>query len=364
MTDEYQQKLEQAFDLIREERFEDAQLVLQPIILSRPDADAWWLWANAVSEPEDARHALSKVLEIDPNHAQAREFMTGLESVYPAMPEAISDRFEFGMKDDFDDMVGDSAGLVSLEQDIPAVVPPEQAPRPDAYDVEQPVIRQIDSSSELDDGSDVVDFSDWLEDLAEAEDVQSDQDDTSIGGAAASMSEPSPSVQPSGRRNALRSILVVSLVLLVGLAAAILLLDIGGSAPVPVADAPVWTTLSEPSDLLQSVLEAAQQGSRPASLGGPVEARLATYEDGATLLFQVCRGAGSDLPEALEAGMEQVARYGISAQDELAYVAVSLINCERQDTLTEALAPIEEAVAFASGRLDAEAFQLTWVVNP
>lgn len=362
MTDDNQRKLQQAYDLIRQERFEEAQLLLQPIIFDAPSADAWWLWANAVTEPEDARHALSRVLELDPTHLQARQLLTRLEHIYPTEPEAEPLGFAQSTDDVFESLADELVDYAPIEADIPDILPPD-VPVPDidsSPDEDfEPAIRQLErTADDLEPGT-ALDFSDWLEDLAESE-----QADSSEIAVAADAELDAPAVASGKGRSNWRGLLLILLVLVIGLGLAVILWQMNDGVRPAVTERHEWVPLSEPSERLQTVLQAAQQGLNADEMGGAPEVRLVEYEDGAALLIEVCRGAGADLPAALQAGMEQVARYGISAQDELSHVGVSLINCERQDVLAETVASIDDAVSFASGMLDAAAYQAVWQHSP
>src|ERR1700750_2066019 len=69
-------QLEQAYNLIQQEKLDQAIAIIKPITKAEPNnADAWWLMANAVSEPPDAYEALNNVLRIKPNHAEAKELL-------------------------------------------------------------------------------------------------------------------------------------------------------------------------------------------------------------------------------------------------------------------------------------------------
>lgn len=362
MTDDNQRKLQQAYDLIRQERFEEAQLVLQPIIFDAPNADAWWLWANAVTEPEDARFALSRVLEFEPEHPQARQLLSRLEHVYPAVPEARPYSPAASTDDDFYDAAEEVSKPAAIEADIPEILPPDVAPADDidsAPEDYEPTIRQLEHVSEDTEPGTALDFSDWLEDLAEAE-----QTETPELAAAADAGFDRPVEAPRTGRSALRGLLLVLLIVVIGLGLAVVLLQLNDGTQPAANDQRAWVPVNEPSEQLQTVVQATQQGLDDTELGGSPEVRLVEYEDGKALLITVCRGAGADIPAALQAGMQQAARYGISAQDELSHVGVSLKNCEREDVLAEAVASIDDAAAFASGRLNMEGYQAVWQLNP
>jgi hypothetical protein len=66
-------KLEEAYHLIKAGQKVRAEAVLRPILESEPEnADAWWLLANAVPDPIEARQAVERVLYQRPDHARAQ----------------------------------------------------------------------------------------------------------------------------------------------------------------------------------------------------------------------------------------------------------------------------------------------------
>jgi hypothetical protein len=79
----------QAYVLIEEDRLVEAEALLKPILTDEPDnADAWWLYAHAVSDPEQARMALNSVLRIDPGYPGASELLSSLEQTYPGISQS------------------------------------------------------------------------------------------------------------------------------------------------------------------------------------------------------------------------------------------------------------------------------------
>jgi hypothetical protein len=66
-------QLEEAYHLIKAGQKVRAEAVLRPIIESEPgNADAWWLLANVVPDPGEAREAVEQVLRQRPDHARAQ----------------------------------------------------------------------------------------------------------------------------------------------------------------------------------------------------------------------------------------------------------------------------------------------------
>jgi hypothetical protein len=88
MADTPRTQLERAFRLIQQERLDEASALLQPLVKKEPDnADAWWLLANAVTEPDDARNALENVMRLTPNNIEARDLLDQLNAAVSPMDD-------------------------------------------------------------------------------------------------------------------------------------------------------------------------------------------------------------------------------------------------------------------------------------
>lgn len=86
MVDSIRDQLERAYQLIQKDQLDAAVSVLRPIVTVNPDhPDAWWLLANAVSEPDEAYEALINVLRLEPQHEQARELLNNLIAEFPEL---------------------------------------------------------------------------------------------------------------------------------------------------------------------------------------------------------------------------------------------------------------------------------------
>ncbi len=73
--------LQQAYRLIRDGSREEAARLLVPIVRTDPsNADAWWLLANALDNPEQQRRALKRTLSLRPNDERARQMLNRLQS--------------------------------------------------------------------------------------------------------------------------------------------------------------------------------------------------------------------------------------------------------------------------------------------
>lgn len=95
MDEQTRTQLMQAYHLIRAGDKKTALDILRPICQQQPDsADAWWLVANALSDPAQVRVALHKVLLIDPFHEQAQQkldkllALAAVEQALAPMPTA------------------------------------------------------------------------------------------------------------------------------------------------------------------------------------------------------------------------------------------------------------------------------------
>jgi len=90
-------QLRQAYELIRQGQKEEAVVLLQPILRSdRNNADAWWLMANALTDPAKQVQALNEVLRLRPNDARAEKM---LGRVQIDMQSKQND-FSFAVSDD------------------------------------------------------------------------------------------------------------------------------------------------------------------------------------------------------------------------------------------------------------------------
>jgi hypothetical protein len=369
MTDPNEVKLEQAYDLIQQGRLEEAKEILQPILQADfPSADAWWLWANAVSEPEDAREALKKVLEYAPERDDARQLLARLDELYPPLPEAETSYFDFGETDE--ELDGLSDDFADRDLDAPPDLPeiPVTGGQPSSLG-----IRALEPESAG--SSPAVDLGLWDDELEGEElpsfegepDFMDDLPDLSPEGQVTS------TVAPTSRsrgRSILRSVLIVLLVLLLALAAVIVIRRIP-SQPVSPAGQPTAIAAGtevplQPSSDVLTVLDAAESAANAQAelLGGASSAEYVTRNGAPAIVREVCRPAGADLTYALNIAMDITARFGLTVQNEVASVGAEFVNCERGDSLLGALAPIEQAVEFANGSLSRDQFRVTWQWTP
>ncbi|MCQ3929786.1 MAG: hypothetical protein DPW16_04955 [Chloroflexi bacterium] len=135
MADNLQKQLERIYALIQREQTDEAIQLLRPLLEEHGDnADVWWLMANTVDDPRQARRALINVLKINPRHGRARSLLDKLNESFPprddelmlmmelpeaedrfAVPTAESDEDEIN----FDDPFAEGAEDISFDDDDP-----------------------------------------------------------------------------------------------------------------------------------------------------------------------------------------------------------------------------------------------------
>ncbi len=72
--------LQQAYRLIREGKKSEAVRLLLPIVRAEPrNADAWWLLANALEDPDKQRRAVERVIKLRPDDARAQKLLDRLQ---------------------------------------------------------------------------------------------------------------------------------------------------------------------------------------------------------------------------------------------------------------------------------------------
>jgi tetratricopeptide (TPR) repeat protein len=151
--------LEEAYRLIQAEQLDKALAILQPITRSDPNnADAWWLLANAVSEPEDAYEALTNVIRLDPTHTEAQELLDNLLHEFPVLaksPRPVSAASDPLADLDFGTPSGTSNGGSAADLDLDSLFK-GGAPSTSNIDTELSTMygsnnTQIDSDLDLDD---------------------------------------------------------------------------------------------------------------------------------------------------------------------------------------------------------------------
>ncbi len=84
MVNDPMQQLRQAAELIKANRRAEAVQILLPVLRAdEQNANAWWLMANALTDPNDAREALETLLRLRPDHEKAQRMLARINELYP-----------------------------------------------------------------------------------------------------------------------------------------------------------------------------------------------------------------------------------------------------------------------------------------
>jgi hypothetical protein len=321
MSDVTEQALMRAYELIEEERLTEAEALLKPILDQEPDnADAWWLYAHAVSDPDTARIALNQVLKLDSNYDGAQELLVQLNDNYTGLPATETQR-------------------------TPAVVPPTTLPSlPDDDDIDSP---------------------DFLADMEEAKEaVARFDDDFSLD----DIEEAGPDSSTPARRFPLVP-LVIGLILIV-LVVVLLLANPFGTpssttatqqAAVP-SETPVAVTPTPQSEAATSStdeLPVAQALSAFEIVDGSVT--IVTTSLGNTQLAGICASSAT-MRDVLSEAMNSLAGISDAVGADVEAIGVTLVDCDNGNSTLRVIAvPVADALAYSAGDLSAEDFQARWV---
>lgn len=91
MANSVNQSLSRAYEHIESDRLNEARAILEPIIADNKDnIEAWWLYAHAVEDKEQAREALDNVLRLDPHYPEADELLQQLSAMRSSASTADS----------------------------------------------------------------------------------------------------------------------------------------------------------------------------------------------------------------------------------------------------------------------------------
>lgn len=338
-------QLEQAFELIQQDQFADARAMLQPILDAEPDnADAWWLMANTVEDPRQARRALVNVLKNDPNHFKAREMLDVVNERFPARDD------ELEMLMELEDQLEDETDFWETQEE-----PLSDDDLFDLFDEEAAV-----DLSGLDDDLEAVGPSDTQDELEELE-----ADDP----FAELLGETAVAEAPPEEKKRRRWTLPVLVVLLAAVVATGLLAlqqdsddtstDTGKSDLAPL----VVVEDQDLSDLVDQTNAAAQQqfGDNSGAVIAP------TDPDQTPTLFVrtcVCVQPGCQGPSINEMSAIVIEGFLVAAQqvsDEVARVGVDVHVCGGEDVLFRSYSSLSDVNVYRTGR-DMETFEASWTL--
>lgn len=120
-------QMRQAYELIKQGKKREAVAILQPILKTdRSNADAWWLLANALTEPEKQVQALEQLLRLRPDDGRASRMLERLqEQLRPKVDDFSFDDVDNTVVDDdpfsssSSSTFGSSGGASSFSSDDP-----------------------------------------------------------------------------------------------------------------------------------------------------------------------------------------------------------------------------------------------------
>lgn len=323
------QQLAKAFDLIRQDQLDAAMTLLRPITEAQPEnADAWWLLANASSEPRDARRALVNVLKLNPSYPKARALLDKLNELYPPRDDELMMMMEI--------------------EDIDAPLPGDE--ESDGFD---------DSNIKIDSGIDDL----FEEEKVVAKAARPADDFGTDDDPFAELLEQDGGSGAGGSSSVLR-IILLALVLCVVLAiAAVLLLGGGDDDDEPVADGGdtpsavdgmgqvAAADINPDNATLLEDVRVALQNDAQAQIGEGAEAVFVRDAAGVNAVIETCAQPGPGVRNVVLDAMSLLAsRVGNTSaiHGDLAGVQVRVVDCDRPDDLLfGATAPLSAAIDFA-----------------
>ncbi len=321
MSDVTEQALMREYELIEEEKLTEAEVLLKPILDQEPDnADAWWLYAHAVSDPETARLALNQVLKLDGSYEGAQELLVQLDDNY--------------------------AGP-TLETQRTTAVPPTTLPSlPDDDDVDSP---------------------DFLADMEEAKEaVARFDDDFSLD----DIEEGGPDATPAKRGFPLVPV-VIALILIVLVVILLLANPFGTPSSSPTQQVGVASETAAlavtPTPVAATDISTAEVSNsavaQALSAFELVEGTVTTVDTslGRTQIAGICTST-SNMRESLGSAMASLATISETVDADVEAIGVTLVDCENGNSILRVIAvPVADALAYSAGDLAEADFQARWV---
>lgn len=355
------QTLSQAYELIETGNPEEAEQLVQPLTIHDKDnPDVWWVYAHAVSDPEKARQALNKVLQLDHSYPGARDLLDTLET---QLPQATAIPLL-----DVDD--GDTT-----RAQLPPTLP------------DFPQLKKL--SSTKDEESDL--FAD--EDIDEFPIVATDD----FGEIDLLDEEEEEDEQKGGRLGIIAAAVIV--IALIAIGAILVFLNpfqptkttttatpisssqqvaLATSTSLPTVDqqsvsvtpststSSISTPTSEAIDFgIEAQLDEQTLETLSAALSSFNLATDKAFETrqtslGNTLLTHICGTPGPESRSTLIEAMDALANESTSISSGVEAIGVVILDCNSNNTILSIAAPTQEAQAFGNANLSESEFQATW----
>lgn len=398
MTQSLDTTLTRAYELIEANRIDDARQLLEPLLAEYPeDADLWWVYAHAVEDPTEARRALDRVKQIDPEYPEVDQLLQEVEPVTetstkdikrirplaPPMPEDASAASPTGYSDEFDDFFEDdlateeapsSSGRSWLVWVLSAVVvialiglgyllflgspgsetptPPPQAvadatePPSPAFGVPAAATEEITAEAQADVPTEEV--------TAEAQAVVPTDTSEPTTPPTATDTEETPSATETPEPSATNTETAQT-------EEATEDPETPTDTPSPTEETPTSTYTPSPTATQEPTID-------------PISEITAAFDDfelynnpeimattaGETFLVQVCLQRGDDRSEILGDAMSTLAESAPNLPPEAAFAGIALYDCELETPLRSVAAPVDEMQAFQRGDINERDFQRTW----
>lgn len=333
------QALSQAYEYIEAGRPEDAEALLQPLLMSeRNNPDFWWVYAHAVTDAETAREALRSVLKINSAYPDAAKLMAELEEAYPRIPlkpikpislpsSDYADLFSASSSNNEPSFLRDTPSPPSFSHELLPDVNDDD-PDFDTLEIDDNVDVDARRSTPLVIGLTVIGVIIILGFLA-----------------LTFLNAPKPevAVNPTVMQAPTVSITVIAPT------------DIAPIEPteVPVIESRPPVALIEAQNSLRATLT---------NLTFPPNELIKVEPTnlGRTWVVEVCGSAGPERRSTLVEVMEAAASKSVDLAGEIDAIGVRIINCERNDILITVASSMNDAAAFASGGINSESYQALW----
>ena len=103
MAENTRDQLQVAYQHLKSGEKAQAVTLLKPIVRAdRDNADAWWLLANALEDPDKQRKALHHALDLRPDHAKAEQMLADLDAEHlPSIEDLVEELFTLEEEGDF-----------------------------------------------------------------------------------------------------------------------------------------------------------------------------------------------------------------------------------------------------------------------
>ena len=78
------------------------------------------------------------------------------------------------------------------------------------------------------------------------------------------------------------------------------------------------------------------------------------------IILEVCRSAGPDISTAMNTAIETMSDESVALPDEIIYIGIRLMNCDREDVLLSAYTTSEQFRAYQNDDISEAEFRASW----